>query len=585
MLRLPLVSFSLAVLSGCMAVAPVTGAVAVEAVTDKAEDLTVDYTLSPHFTEANLDAVDVAMTFAGDIDGETVLTLPDKFAGQAELWRHVTGLQVTGATVTEPDPVTRILRHAPGASLTVRYRVGTAYDAAPGAYDKGGAIIRPDWFASFGEALFSSVGGRENAAARFRWQGWPATWAMVSDMDHGRLGHPMTGDDVGESTVLAGPHVQLFERPIPKGTLRLGVQGTFEFDTAGYVDALTRVIAAQREFWGDAQGPYTVTLYALHGVATGSSAGGTGRSDGFALEATPDIGLPILTRILAHEHTHTWIPRRVGELPKVDEALDYWFSEGVTEFYTGRTLLSTGVWTPAQFADDLNETLARYAGSPARDLPNSAIAKDFWSNSDVQQLPYDRGRLFALLVDHELRARSGGTVDYGTLLSIMRDRWRAALVGAKSGLRSAFVSAAVQLELDVRPFLERYIDAGERILLPDDVFDGCAALRTVRLARFEPGFDRAKSSETGLIQGVTPGSPAARAGLRDGMKRVAYVSSKEGDSRVLMAYRIADSAGERVISWLPSGNETYTAQELDPSSVSASPRCIKLLGGDAALSK
>lgn len=358
----------------------------------------------------------------------------------------------------------------------------------------------------------------------------------------------MTGDDVVESTLLAGPDVQLFERPIPNGTLRLGVQGTFRFDIGAYVDAQARVIAAQRQFWGDADGPYTVTLYALEGVATGSSAGGTGRSDGFALEATPDIDLPILTRILAHEHTHTWIPRRVGKLPKQDEALDYWFSEGVTDFYTGRTLLSTGVWTPAQFADDLNEALARYAGSPARDRPNSASAQEFWTSDDVQQLPYDRGRLFALLVDHQLRAKSGGAVDYDALLGIMRDRWRAAPVDAKPELRPAFVDAAAELGLDVHPLLARYVDAGERILLSNDLFSECATLRTVRLARFEPGFDRAKSSDTGLIQGVVPDSPAARTGLRDGMKRIAYIASQEGDSRVPMAYRVADSSDERVIS-------------------------------------
>ena len=264
----------------------------------------------------------------------------------------------------------------------------------------------------------------------------------------------MTGDDMGESTLLAGPDVRVFERPIPNGTLRLGLYGGFKFDTDTYVDDLTRVIAAQRAFWEDAFGPYTVTLYALQGIATGSSAGGTGRSDGFALEATPDIDLPNLTRILAHEHTHSWIPRRVGELPKEDEALSYWFSEGVTDFYTGRTLIGTGIWTPSQFVDDLNEALARYAGSPAHDLPNTAIGERFWTDDDVQQLPYDRGRLFAFLIDSRLRAASGGTANYDDLLTIMRDRWRAAPVGAKPQLRPALLAAAAQLDLDAVPLLE-----------------------------------------------------------------------------------------------------------------------------------
>ena len=317
----------------------------------------------------------------------------------------------------------------------------------------------------------------------------------------------MTGDDIGESTLLAGPDVRVFERPIPNGTLRLGLYGGFKFDTDKYVDDLTRVIAAQRAFWADVFGPYTVTLYALQGIATGSSAGGTGRSDGFALEATPDIDLPNLTRILAHEHTHSWIPRRVGELPKEDEALSYWFSEGVTDFYTGRTLIGTGIWTPSQFVDDLNEALARYAGSPAHDLPNTAIGERFWTDDDVQQLPYDRGRLFAFLIDSRLRAASGGTANYDDLLTIMRDRWRAAPVGAKPQLRPALLAAAAQLDLDAVPLLERYVDRGEPILLPADLFGPCAVVRTVRLTAFEPSFDRAKSSESGGDPGRGPGQP------------------------------------------------------------------------------
>ena len=545
-----------------------------------ADEAKVRYSLAPHFTEGTLDAVDVGMMFAGDADGETLLHLPDAFAGQAELWRRVSRFQASGATVEQSGPATRVLRHAPGARIAIRYRVTSAYGDTPRDYAKGGAIIQPEWFSSFGEALFASVDGRESAPASFAWEGWPAGWTTLSDLDHGRLGRTMTGDDIVESTLLGGPEVRVAERPIPNGVLRLGVQGEFDFDVARYTDALTRVIAAQRTFWGDAEGPYTVTLYALKGVATGSSAGGTGRTDGFALEATPDIPLSILTRILAHEHTHTWIPRRVGELPKVDEALDYWFSEGVTDFYTGRTLLGTGVWTPAQFADDLNEALARYAGSPAHDLPNSAIASGFWTNDDVQQLPYDRGRLFALLIDHRLRQASGGAIDYDDLLTIMRDRWRAAPVGSKPELRPAFVEAAKRLGLDVEPLLARTVDGGEALLLPDDLFGRCAAVETVSLARFEPGFDRAKSSASGVIEGVVPGSPAALAGLRDGMTRIAYVGSKEGDSRAPMAYRVADERGERVIRWLPAGKETYAAQEVALSADAGTPACRKVLSGE-----
>lgn len=548
------------------------------------EAKSVAYSLQPHLTGNTFDAVDVGMIFNGDEDGQTVLELPGEFAGQTELWRHVSALHVNGATVTELNAATRLLTHRPGAAISVRYRVASAYGETPTAYAKGGAIIRPDWFASFGEALFASVDGRENDAATFKWQDWPASWNIISDLDHGQMGRAMTSDDIVESTLLAGPEVQTFERTIPNGMLRLGIRGAFDFDTADYVEALTEVIGAQRKFWGDAEGPFTVTLYALKGISTGSSAGGTGRSDGFALEATPDIDLPNLTRIIAHEHTHTWIPRRVGEFPEADEALSYWFSEGVTDFYTGRTLVGTGVWTPDQFVDDLNEALVRYAGSPAHDVPNSEIAKGFWTDDNVQQLPYDRGRLFAYLIDYQIRNTSDDKFNYDDLLEIMRDRWRAAPVGAKPELRQAFEVAATQLDIDVDPLLKNYIDDGVTIFLPSDQFGQCATVQTVQSKAFEPGFDRTMSSDTGIISGVVSDSPAERAGLRDGMRRVAYVTSKEGDSRAPMAYRIEDAKGERVVSWLPAGDRVYVAQEVVATGDTGTEVCARIFGGKKRVS-
>jgi hypothetical protein len=59
----------------------------------KPED-TVSYFVEPM---ANGNALAVEMTFRGDADGETVLQLPEKWAGSQELWRSISGLTVTGA--------------------------------------------------------------------------------------------------------------------------------------------------------------------------------------------------------------------------------------------------------------------------------------------------------------------------------------------------------------------------------------------------------------------------------------------------------------------------------------------------------
>ena len=186
-----------------------------------------DYTLAPVRDGDRLTALDVTMAFRGDADGETLLELPDAFAGQSELWRNLSDLRVQGAMVASADKKARVLRHRPGARVTIKYRVHSAYDETPTAYAKGGAIIRPDWLASFGEALFASVDGREQSPATVTFSGWPATWRIVSDLQHGGLGRPLMQGDVVESTLLAGPAVQVVSRPLPNGTLRIGMFGDF----------------------------------------------------------------------------------------------------------------------------------------------------------------------------------------------------------------------------------------------------------------------------------------------------------------------------------------------------------------------
>lgn len=539
----------------------------------------IHYQLAPDIKDGQLRSVNVTIRFFGDADGETFLNLPDEFAGQKQLWRHLSNLRVSGAMVEISADNIRILRHRPNGAITINYRISSAYDDIPSAYAKGGAIIRPQWFSAFGEATFATIGGRDHELATFDWSDWPQDWKYISDLDHGQLGRRLTSYDIAESILLASPDMEILSRTISGGMLRVGMFGEQQFSNQEFADAVARTLSAQREFWQDVDGPFTVTLYALKGLTGISSAGGTGRGDAFAMEASGDIPLDFLVKLIAHEHNHTWIPRRLGSFPDGNEAIAYWFSEGVTDFYTPRTLLSGKIWTSADFAADLNEALGRYAVSPVRDLSNMALAAGFWNDAAIQQLPYDRGRLFALLVDYELRKASGDRRNYDDLINIMRGKWNAAAVDAKPEIRSAFTAAAKQLQLDIDPLLGRYIDRGEPINLPDDIFGQCAVVENITRPAFDPGFDRTASTASGVIEGVDPDGPAAKAGLRNGMKRIKFISSGEGNSTVTMAYRIADEQGERDISWLPAGKEMISLQHIKLSAEAETAPCIKLFGG------
>lgn len=543
----------------------------------------VAYELRPQMASGALSAVQVTVRLRAGSDGRTVLELPDEVAGEKERWRRLDDFRVVGARLEADGPARRILHSAPGAAMTIRYRVTTAYDSDPIADEEiyKGPVIRPTWFYAIGEFVFVKPAGRGDERATFHWIGWPPSWARASDADHWRFGRAMTVDDVLESTLLSGREARLLTRPITGGTLRFIMLGNWPFGAGRYADLQARILSAQRSFWGDVTGPHTITLIQFPQVPGRSAYGGTGRSDGFGTWATPDILEEDLIFLVAHEHIHTWIPRRLGVRPQPNEIAGYWFTEGFTDFYTQRTLLRAGLWTPEKFVADLNRILTDYALSPVRADPNSRIVADFWSDRRLTYLPYRRGAIFAYLADRELRTASGGRRNLDTVIFAMRDNWAAAPAAAKPALIDSFVEEATRAGFDPRAAIASIIEAGEPILLPADLFPGCASVNTESIAAYDPGFDREGSSRTGTVMGVDPDGPAFAAGLRDGMTLLGRVGGLEGDSRVPAGYRSSEDGRERVIRYLPEGKRRTTLQSvkmlpLEPAQRSA---CTGKMGG------
>lgn len=241
---------------------------------------TVAYRLTPVFVGEALSEVAVEIRMRADADGETVLELPSEYGGVKQHWRYLSPLRITGATTSSPTPETRLLRSAPNAPLTIQYRVRTAYIADPDAAGENpynGAIIRPGWFSSLGEFLFATPQGRDAERATFTWTDWPSTWTKASSADRPTL----KVLDVAESSLIAGPNVRLRTRRIPGGILRLASYGQFDWSVDAYADRVASVVDAQRRFWRDRDGDYTVTLMQLTPSVGQSSMGGTGRANGF----------------------------------------------------------------------------------------------------------------------------------------------------------------------------------------------------------------------------------------------------------------------------------------------------------------
>jgi predicted metalloprotease with PDZ domain len=535
----------------------------------------VDVVLRPVVERGGFVAVDFAVTFNGEADGETVLRLPDTWAGEADLWKALGDLRIDGAQLQAGEgPGQRTLRHAPGARITAHYRVRQETTGAPtvGGRNPYRPLVQPEWFHFIGEtvlALPDSVDMR--APARLHAEGLPSGAIFASDAEH--LGLEVR--DLVESVMVGGD----FRIIDAGGGLRIALRGVWPHDDATWRSQLARIGADQRAYWGAGRESYLVTVLPVSGEPEEVSAGGTGRGDGFAFFATANAPMPMITSILSHEMMHTWIPGRIGGLPAKDEAADYWFSEGFTDWASWRVNVRGGLWTPEDFAAAFNRSVEAYDLSPARTAPNTRIVQDFWSDGALQKLPYQRGMLIAALWDYRLRMASHGAHDLDDVqLRMQRGAVRRPDLSAVQLLPEAMRRVAgVEVAVDRTTLVAE----GQVVELPRDLYAPCGDVIAEQKAMWVRGFDFQATLRSGqIVTGVIEGSAAWRAGLRNGMRLVAWQEHSDAlDASVPVTAGVVDNGVRRDIAWLPTDGRTRTVRRLVLRSGFDRAACVRLLAG------
>lgn len=549
----------------------------------------VHYELSAAFAPGDtLPRVTVRLRFPGEADGTTTLALPDAWGGEEELWRCLTDLRVEGQDARlEPgaDPAHRVIHHAPGARIDVSYQVVQDWTGVPQADGRNQyrPTVQPEYLHLIGDAIFARPEWNGDTPATFTRGAIPPGWSFASDLEHGAGGRPLTLGDVRESVLVAGDF-RIVARGSEGRQLRVALRGRWSFTDDAFVDRLDRIVRSHRAFWGDGEEPFLVTVLPLAAEPGSSMLGGTGRSDAFAFFATDNAQEFTLNRVLAHEHLHTWIPRRIGRMPEQYEARDYWLSEGFTDFYTFRLLIRDGIWSLTDYEEAVNEALSRYAQSPVRAVPNATIVSDFWKGREIGDLPYQRGFLLALLWDDRLRRASGGKQDLDDVILALHREWRDRPQGAEPPLASDALRAGLRSAgLDPAADLERFIEQGQPILLPEDLLGADGRIATEELPEFSRGFDpQATSAAGGIVSGVDPDGPAHAAGLRDGMKIVKREAGQSGNPTLELVYLVQDGDTERRIRYLPHGKRRFLTQRIimPPAGDTAGrERLVQRLGG------
>ncbi len=523
---------------------------------------TVLWQISPQISGDTVTGLSFALTFPGDADGETTLSLPDQWGGENQLYLGLGPVEATNGILTPgDDPAHLQLSHPPGAAITLTWQMPGG-DAGPPDSKRGDGndyrpVFGPDFFYVIGHTtLIRPDHLADTAPAEVRLDAFSdAGIAVLSDLEHDGL----TVAGLSASALFGGAI-----RIIDAGNGgRLALAGTFDaISDAGWQTAFQQVARDQRAYWQSGDEAFLVTVFPVDKGPDAYSIGGTGLGDAFSLFVTPNMRLDAALPILAHEMMHSWIPNRIGRMPATEEATDYWLSEGFTNWTTWRTMMRGGLWTLQDFAAAFNKSLNAYDTSPVRNAPVREAAAGFWLRSDYRALPYDKGMLIAAWLDYEVRLRTDAAMNLDDVLRSMQ----AASIAAPEALATDLLIAALEDEAgwDARADIGALTLEGGTVWLPADLYAPCGKIESSDALVWERGFDFDATSAAGwTVQGVAPGSRAHDAGLRNGMKLTRWSETSQDQQVPTEKTAEVDLAGETVsLTWLPAAQDTRPVRQL-----------------------
>lgn len=548
--------------------------------------LPIAYVISPERDREGLAALHVSMRFKGSPSGTTQVRLPDEWGGETVLYGDMADLSATNAELLPADgnePFIRTLQHEPGAMVALSWRfMRMAQEPEADGRNPYRVIVRPDYFHLIGFAAFAwpMIDGPYALSVSF--EGFDPDLPLAASFGEGRT-FAFTGQDNAavQRHLAVGGDFRICSRELNGKTLRVAVRGAWKFDDAALASMAADIIAGHHRFLETPTEDFLVTLLPLTDEKY-YSLGGTALDGAFAMFSTSHAVISDFRYLIAHEHLHKWFPERLGGFPRTDDpmqAMRYWFSEGFTDFYTWRRLLADSVIDTKEFAEGWNAMLFAYATSKARLASNQEVGARFWSDSFMQKIPYQRGMLLAALWDMQLRSLSGRHLDLDAVILAMQHR---AQGGGAPPADAHFPETYEALSgISLSDDLARYVDEGAAILLPEDLFAPCFQVTMSEVPVLDFGFDASASRESGIITGVRPGGPAARAGMRDGMRILERRHSGPPDSRRELHYIVDDSGTVRDIIFKPAGDETFTLQQLTAGPETDEADCRALLGGES----
>lgn len=533
------------------------------------------------------DRYQITLRFKGDHSGRSVLRIPSEWASAEHAEQGIEALAVLTPHArledTDDAQVKRIV-HRSGERLAVRYRLRQILDGEPNATWPTNYLptIRPGYFQWIGWTTWVVPVASDDAAVRIHvhFVNLPQDFSFASSFGLDPTDVAFAGPLLRfrESTFVGGDF-RLRSRAVEGGHVVTAVRGAWPFRDSELADRVATIVDGERVFWRDTtQRDFLVTLMPIAAPPRAVSIGGTGLTRSFATWSTPIESLDELDGLFTHEYFHTWNAEGLGT-PVEPEAIEYWFSEGFTDYYKHLLRLRWHMLTLEQYAAEYDSVLRSLAGLRERELPNADIGTRFFAEGrTIGKLPYWRGMLLAARWDHEIRTTSGGKRS-------LDDAMRSLLAEHRRGverLDATRIARAMRAEgvSDVDDDIERYVDQGKLPTLVAGTLTDCISVSTVEDRPLAVGFNFEASMRKRKVSGVEPDGPAYAAGLRDDQIVRGMSVTQRIDVPASVSVQDTGDGPIHVVTFLPMGRavQRQHVEVRDDLDANDRDRCLAELG-------
>ncbi|MGE5314618.1 MAG: M61 family metallopeptidase [Acidobacteriota bacterium] len=382
-------------------------------------------------------------------------------------------------------------------------------------------------------------------------------------------------------------------------TISLSGRGNWNADTL--IRDVSKIVSANKQFWGRL--PYEKFVFFIHclpfnggGVEHLNSTIIGARSYGFR-----DPGqYGQLLSLISHEFFHTWNVKQVRprglhpyDFQRENYSRELWIAEGTTSYYGPMMLVKAGLRQGSMYMTILpgyiNEERSR-PGNAVLSLSDASYDAwiKYWKGNEnafnAESDYYGKGAMASLLLDLEIRHRSGNKKSLDDVMRLMFERFP--LSGAGYTVDDFRQTAEECAGGSLKDFFARAID-GTAPLPWDEtlLYAGLSVRKSPEPAKRSIGMTLQQTPDNRVkVSRVVSDSPAEDAGLQPGDEVVALNSArmpateindrigemKDGDQARIAFFRDG-ILREAVVTARSFGNPVFTVQKTEnPSSLQRS---------------